>query len=160
MSHKADVTIDYSGMTCPAPLLGAKKVLDDLNPGQTLCLISDCSGAHDDLLTWCNHSGNVLVSTTKQENGGLAYLLRKAGKGDMKPIPHATLDMRGVSCPGPILEAKRLLQGMKIGEVLQLVTDCTAAVDDIPLWGQETSIKLLDTREIASGVHEFYLKKG
>jgi len=160
MSLKADVTIDYSGMTCPAPLLGAKKVLDDLNPGQTLCLISDCSGAHDDLLTWCNHSGNVLVSTTKQEKGGVAYLLRKAGKGDTKPVPHATLDMRGVSCPGPILEAKRLLQGMRSGEILQLVTDCTAAIDDIPLWGQETSIKLLDTREIASGVHEFYLKKG
>ncbi|MEW6294266.1 MAG: sulfurtransferase TusA family protein [Pseudomonadota bacterium] len=160
MSHKADVVIDYSGMTCPAPLLGAKKVLDDLNPGQTLCLISDCSGAHDDLLTWCNHSGNVLVSTTKQEQGGVAYLLRKAGKDDTKPVPHATLDMRGVSCPGPILEAKRLLQGMRSGEILQLVTDCTAAIDDIPLWGQETSIKLLDTREIASGVHEFYLKKG
>jgi TusA-related sulfurtransferase len=159
MSLKANVTVDYSGMTCPAPLLGAKKVLDDLNPGQTLCLISDCSGAHDDLLTWCNHSGNVLVSTAKQENGGVAYLLRKAGKDDKKPVPHATLDMRGVSCPGPILEAKKLLQGMKSGEVLQLVTDCTAAIDDIPLWGQETSIKLVDTREIASGVHEFYLVK-
>lgn len=159
MSLKADVTVDYSGMTCPAPLLGAKKVLDDLNPGQTLCLISDCSGAHDDLLTWCKHSGNVLVSTAKQEHGGVAYLLRKAGRDDAKPVAHATLDMRGVSCPGPILEAKRLLQGMKSGEVLQLVTDCTAAIDDIPLWGQETSIKLLDTREIASGVHEFYLKK-
>lgn len=159
MSLKANVTVDYSGMTCPAPLLGAKKLLDDLQPGQTLCLISDCSGAHDDLLTWCKYSGNVLVSTTQQE-GAVAYLLRKAGKDDTKPVPHATLDMRGVSCPGPILEAKKLLQGMTSGEVLQLVTDCTAAIDDIPLWGQETSIKLLDTREIANGVHEFYLKKG
>jgi TusA-related sulfurtransferase len=158
MSIKADVTINYLGMTCPAPLLGAKKVLDDLSPGQTLCLMSNCSGAHDDLLTWCNHSGNVLVSATQQD-GGVAYLLRKAGRDDTKPIPHATLDMRGVSCPGPILEAKKFLQGMKSGEILQLVTDCTAAVDDIPLWGRETSIKLLDTHEIASGVHEFYLKK-
>lgn len=159
MSLKANVTVDYSGMTCPAPLLGAKKVLDDLDPGQTLRLISDCSGAHDDLLTWCKYSGNVLVSTEQHKNGGVAYLLRKAGKDDAKPVPHATLDMRGVSCPGPILEAKKLLQGMKSGEVLQLVTDCTAAIDDIPLWGQETSIKLLDMREIASGVQEFYLLK-
>lgn len=157
MTNKADVTINYLGMTCPAPLLGAKKVLDDLSPGQTLCLISDCSAAHDDLLAWCHYSGNVLVSTSPQD-GGVAYLLRKAGRGDTKPVPHATLDMRGVACPGPILEAKKLLQGMKSGEILQLVTDCTAAVDDIPLWGQETSIKLLDTREIASGVHEFYLR--
>lgn len=158
MSNKADVTINYLGMTCPAPLLGAKKVLDDLNPGQTLCLISDCSGAHDDLLAWCTYSGNVLVATNQQD-GGVAYLLRKAGKDETKPVPHASLDMRGVSCPGPILEAKKFLQGMKSGEILQLVTDCTAAVDDISLWGRETSIKLLDSREIASGVHEFYLRK-
>jgi len=65
-----------------------------------------------------------------------------------------------VSCPGPILEAKRLLQGMKSGEILQLVTDCTAAIDDVPLWSQETSIQLLLAREIGSGVQEFYLQKG
>ncbi len=159
MTIKADVVIDYSGMTCPAPLLGAKKILDDLKPGQTLCLISDCTGVHDDLLTWCTHSGNVLVSATSQ-GGGVAYLLRKAGKEDKRPTSHATLDMRGISCPGPILEAKKLLQGMKSGEILHLVTDCTAARDEIPLWGRETSIKLLDTREIATGTYEFYLQKG
>lgn len=160
MALKADVTIDYSDMTCPAPLLGAKKVLDDLGPGQILCLISNCTGTHEDLLTWCNHTGNVLVSATPQPGGGTAYLLRKAGKDDAKPVPHATLDMRGVSCPGPILEAKKLLQGMQSGEILQLVTDCTAAVDDIPLWGREASTRLLYMREIASGVHEFFLQKG
>lgn len=159
MAIKADVTIDYSGMTCPAPLLGAKKVLDDLKPGQTLCLISDCSATHQDLLSWCNQTGNVLVSVTPH-GGASAYLLRKSGKGEKKPVPHATLDMRGITCPGPILEAKKLLQGMQGGEILQLVTDCTAAIDDIPLWGRETSIKLLDDREIAPGVHEFYLQKG
>jgi len=160
MSQKPDVTIDFSGMTCPAPLIGAKKVLDDLGPGQTLCLISDCSGTSDDLTSWCNYTGNNLVSSTPQSNGGVAYLLRKTGAGESRPIPHATLDMRGVSCPGPILEAKRLLQGMKSGEILQLVTDCTAAIDDVPLWSQETSIQLLLAREIGSGVQEFYLKKG
>lgn len=159
MTIKADVTVDYSGMTCPAPLLGAKKILDDLEPGQTLCLVSDCSGTHQDLLAWCNHTGNVLVSVTPQD-GGVAYLLRKTGKDDRKPVPHATLDMRGISCPGPILEAKKLLQGMKSGEILLLVTDCTAAIDDVPLWGRETSIQLLDTRQIAAGVFEFYLRKG
>lgn len=158
MAQTADVTIDYSGLTCPAPLIGAKKTLDDLLPGQTLRLISDCSGTHDDLLSWCNYSGNALVSTEKQARG-TAYLLRKAGGGEAKPVPHVSLDMRGIACPGPILEAKRLLQGMHGGEILQLVTDCTAAVDDVPVWGQETALDLLYQREIASGVHEFYLRK-
>jgi TusA-related sulfurtransferase len=30
------VTLDVSGLPCPAPLLGAKKLIDDLQPGQTL----------------------------------------------------------------------------------------------------------------------------
>ncbi len=158
MAQTADITIDYSGRTCPAPLIGAKKTLDDLLPGQTLRLISDCSGTHDDLLSWCNYSGNVLVSTAKAAHG-TAYLLRKAGGGEAQPVAHVSLDMRGVACPGPILEARRLLRGMRGGEVLQLVTDCTAAADDVPAWGAEAAIDLLHQREIASGVHEFYLRR-
>lgn len=153
------VTIDISGMPCPAPLLGAKKILDDLQPGQTMCLISDCSGARDDLLAWCRYTGNLLVSATKQGDGKIAYLLCKSGKEQTTPVPHVTLDMRGVSCPGPILEAKKLLDGMKSGEVLQLVTDCTAAIDDVPLWSRATSVEFLLALEMANGAQEFYLKK-
>ncbi|MDX9994804.1 MAG: sulfurtransferase TusA family protein [Rhodocyclaceae bacterium] len=156
MSLPPDVTIDLSGLACPAPLLGAKKVLDDLAPGQSLQLVSDCSGTHEDLLAWCNHTGHSLVSTAPAEGGKTVYLLRKTGG---KPIPHALLDMRGIACPGPIIEAKRLLQRMGGGEILQLVTDCTAAVDDVPAWGDQASIDLLYQREVAGGAHEFYLRK-
>lgn len=159
MSQTADVTIDFSGLTCPAPLLGAKKVLDDLETGQTLRLISDCSGTHDDLLAWCNYAGNVQMSSSKGEGRATVYLLRKTGDKDARPVPQVSLDMRGISCPGPILEAKRLLQGMGRGEILKLLTDCTAAIDDVPLWGREASIDLLHQREIDSGLHEFYLQK-
>jgi TusA-related sulfurtransferase len=159
MAQKATVTIDYSGMTCPAPLLGAKKTLDDLDVGQTLSVISDCSGAHDELMTWCRYSGNTFLSATAKEGGGVAYLLRKGGGGDARPVPHATLDARGVSCPGPVLKARKLLKDMKSGEVLQLVTDCTAAIDDVPLWSQEASIDLLYMQPVSRGAHEFYLRK-
>jgi TusA-related sulfurtransferase len=153
------VTIDFSGLPCPAPLLGAKKILDDLKPGQTLRLISDCSGAHDDLMAWCRYTGHALVSERKQADGRMAYLLSKAGGERTLPIPHVTLDMRGVSCPGPVLEAKKLLEGLKSGEVLQLITDCTAAIDDIPSWARSTSIELLMALEMTNGAHEFYLRK-
>ncbi len=159
MPENATVTVDFSGMSCPAPLLGAKKLLDDLQPGQTLCLISDCTGARADLSAWCRYTGNVLVSATERGGGGTAYLLYKAGGEQTRPIPHVTLDMRGISCPGPILQARKLLEGMKSGEVLQLVTDCTAAIDEVPLWSRVTDIEFLFALEIASGAQEFYLKK-
>jgi TusA-related sulfurtransferase len=157
--QQATVTIDFSGLTCPAPLLGAKKLLDDLDAGQTLSIISDCSGAHEELQTWCRYSGNTLVSATPTGKGGTAYLLQKGGSGDAKPVAHATLDARGVACPGPVLQAKKLLKGMQRGEVLQLVTDCTGAVDDVPLWSQETAVELLYAQPLARGAHEFYLRK-
>lgn len=156
MSRQADVTLDLSGLTCPAPLLGAKKLLDELAPGQTLNLVSDCAGTHEDLLAWCGHTGHSLVSTAPADAGKTVYLLRKTGD---RPVPHALLDMRGIACPGPIVEAKRLLRGMGGGEILQLVTDCTAAIDDIPAWKDQASIDLLYQREVSGGAHEFYLRK-
>lgn len=159
MAQKATVTIDYSGVTCPAPLVGAKRTLDDLDIGQTVAVISDCSSAHEELLTWCSHSGNTLVSATPGDGSAVTYLLKKGGERDARPVPHATLDARGIACPGPVLQAKKLLKDMKRGEVLQLVTDCTAAVEDIPLWSQETSIQLLHAQQLSRGAHEFYLRK-
>lgn len=156
MSLPAAVTLDLSGLTCPAPLLGAKKLLDELAPGQTLRLISDCAGTHEDLLAWCDHTGHSLVATAPTAGGKTIYLLRKTTG---KPVPHALLDMRGVTCPGPIVEAKRLLQHMGGGEILQLVTDCTAAIDDIAAWSDQAAIELLLQREVTGGAHEFYLRK-
>lgn len=159
MSEKPAVTIDLSGMPCPAPLLGAKKIIDDLQAGQSMQLLSDCPGTSDDLFAWCKFTGNEMLETTKQADGKTAYLLRKAGGAQTTPIAHVTLDMRGVSCPGPILEAKKLLDGMKANEVLQLVSDCPGSVSDIESWSHSAHVELLATLPMARGANEFYLRK-
>jgi len=159
MSEKPAVTIDLSGLPCPAPLLGAKKIIDDLQPGQVLLLLSDCPGTQDDLFAWCKYTGNEVMSAVKQADGKTAYMLKKAGGASSTPIAHVTLDMRGVSCPGPILQAKKLLDGMKAGEVLQLVSDCPGAVADVESWSNATAVELLASLPMARGAQEFYLKK-
>lgn len=159
MSEKPAVTIDLSGLPCPAPLLGAKKIIDDLQPGQTMLLISDCPGAEDDLFAWCKCTGNEIVGQIRDAEGKTAYTLRKAGGAQATPIAHVTLDMRGVSCPGPILQAKKLLDGMKAGEVLQLVSDCPGSLADIESWSRTPAVELLATLPMARGAHEFYLRK-
>lgn len=159
MSDKPAVTIDMSGMPCPAPLLGAKKIIDDLQPGQSMQLLSDCPGTSDDLFAWCKFTGNELLTAIKQADGKTAYTLRKAGGAQTTPIAHVTLDMRGVSCPGPILQAKKLLDGMKAGEVLQLVSDCPGSVADIESWTHAAAVELLAMLPMARSAHEFYLRK-
>ncbi len=159
MFHSPTATLNLTGTTCPAPLLGAKKALEDMEPGETLNLISNCPGTHDDLIAWCHVTGNLLISATKRDQGGTAYLLQKSAGQQAVPHPDATLDMRGIACPGPILESKKFLQGMKSGEVLLLVSNCSAAVDDIRIWSQATSIELLLVQQAAQGASAFYLRK-
>ncbi len=159
MTVEATVTLDVSGLPCPAPLLGAKKMIDDLQPEQTLCLISDCPGTADDLFSWSRITGNLVLSSEKQKDGKTAYLIQRAGSAAATPVPHVTVDMRGVSCPGPILQAKKLLDGMKSGEVLQMVSDCPAAVDDLASWAKAGSVEMLFSHETGRGVHEFYLRR-
>lgn len=159
MNEAATVSLDVSGLPCPAPLLGAKKIIDDLQAGQTLCLVSDCPGTADDLFAWAKVTGNLVLSSVKQKDGKTAYTIQRAGGAVATPIPHVTLDMRGVSCPGPILEARALLDGMKSGEVLQLVSDCPAAVDDIAAWGRVGVVECLFAHETGRGIHEFYLRR-
>jgi len=159
MPELATVTLDVSGLPCPAPLLGAKKLIDDLQPGQILRLISDCPGTADDLFAWAKVTGNVVLGSQKQADGKTAYLIQRAGSASATPMAHVTLDMRGVSCPGPIVQAKKLLEGMKAGEVLQLVSDCPGSADDITSWARAGAADLVFSHESGRGVHEFYLKK-
>jgi TusA-related sulfurtransferase len=159
MSDTATVTLDTSGLPCPAPLLGAKKLVDDLQAGQTLKLISDCPGTADDLFAWAKFTGNQVLESRKLPDGKTAYIIQRAGSAATTPIPHVTLDMRGVSCPGPILEARKLLDGMKAGEVLQLVSDCPGSVDDIASWAKAGAAELLFSHETGRGIHEFFLRR-
>jgi TusA-related sulfurtransferase len=159
MSEPATVTLDVCGLPCPAPLLGAKKLIDDLQPGQTLSLLSDCPGTADDLFSWSKVTGNVVLGSWKQGDGKTAYLIQRAGGANATPVAHVTLDMRGVSCPGPVVQARKLLDGMKAGEVLQLVSDCPGAADDITSWAKAGAADLLFSHESGRGVHEFYLRR-
>lgn len=152
------VMLDLSGLPCPAPLLGAKRVIDELKEGQTLLLISDCPGTSDDLFAWVRYTDNQLTATEKREGGKTGYFIRK-GKAAAFPTANAVLDIRGVSCPGPIVEAKKLLDAMQSGEVLLMISNCPGAPADVRAWTKSTSLELAATRETSPGVHEFYIQK-
>jgi len=157
-SIHANVVLDLKGLTCPGPLLGAKRMVDDLNAGQVLLLVSDCPGTHDDLLAWVKQTGNQLLRTEKRPYGATGYYIQK-GKGGAHNA-NVLLDIRGVSCPGPIVEAKKLLNGMKAGEILKLISNCPGIHSDIGGWASTTGMKIVDTVEIAAGEYEFYIQKG
>ena len=154
---KAHVTLDMKGTACPGPLLGAKRVLDELLAGEVMLLVSDCPATKDDLFSWPNYADVEILKTRKMPQGGTGYYIRK-GKA-RRVSPNVMLDIRGTACPGPIVEAKKLLNGMRKGEVLQLVSDCPGIGADILSWVKATGLELADARENAPGEYQFYIRK-
>jgi len=154
---KPHVTLDMKGAACPGPMLGARRVLDELLAGEVMLLVSDCPATKDDLFSWPNYADIEILKTRKMAHGGTGYYIRK-GKA-RRVSPHAVLDIRGATCPGPIVEAKKLLNGMRKGEVLQLVSDCPGIRADVRSWVKATGLELADTRENAPGEYQFYIRK-
>ena len=157
MTRRQDAMVDLTGLTCPGPILGAKEVLDGLKDGQVLLLLSDCPGTRDDLFAWARQTGNEVIHTEPHADGATAYYVRR-GRADTLSA-NVRLDLRGVVCPGPIVEAKHLLKGMRAGEVLKLVSDCPGVRDDIVGWARATGIELVAVREAGGDVLEFFLRK-
>jgi TusA-related sulfurtransferase len=154
---KPNVSLDMTGSTCPGPLLGAKKLIDGLEAGQVLLLISDCPGTQDDLFSWVKYTDYQILKTEKMPSGALGFYIQK-GKSHHRPA-NVVLDIRGVHCPGPIIEAKKLLNGMQSGEVLRLISNCPGITTDITGWAKATGMNLVDTIETAPGEYEFYIRK-
>lgn len=154
---KPHVILDMKGAVCPGPLLSARRMLDELLPGEVLLLISDCPGTKDDIASWSRYSDAKLLKTEKLPQGGTGYHIRK---GKAKGVaPNAVLDMRGTTCPGPIVQAKKLLDGMRNGEVLELLSDCPGIRADIRAWVRATGAELTDAREAGPGEYAFHIRK-
>lgn len=68
------------------------------------------------------------------------------------------LDCLGKKCPMPVLLAKKELQKMSSGQVLELTVDDKGALKDIPALLKKTGDKLLETKEEESKI-VFHIKK-
>ncbi len=160
MSHNnihANIKLDMRGLSCPAPLLGAKRIVNDLDDEQILLLLSDCPGTKDDLFSWAEQTENQVLKTETMADGGTGFYIMK-GKG-VELTANVILDIRGVVCPGPIIEAKKLLNGMNSGEVLKLVSNCPGIQTDIIGWSDMTGVKIISTISSGAGDYEFFLQK-
>lgn len=57
---------------------------------------------------------------------------------DLNSIEAASVvDARGSACPGPLLEAKKGIGKVKVGEVLEILSNDSATKNDIPVWANK-----------------------
>ncbi|HLS54891.1 MAG TPA: sulfurtransferase TusA family protein [Zeimonas sp.] len=157
LSPRPGVTLDLSGVSCPGPIIGAKKIVMELAEGEVMLLISDCPATSDELHTWAERTGNQVVRTERLDSGATAYYVRRGRRSE--PVANVSLDMRGSTCPGPILEARKVLDGMAPGELLKLVSNCPGARADVEDWARVTGHPLEDVVESGQHEWEFYIRR-
>ena len=68
------------------------------------------------------------------------------------------LDASGLNCPLPILRAKKTLNGMESGQILQVTATDPGSVKDFDAFAKQTGNELLETSE-EGGKYLFLLKK-
>jgi tRNA 2-thiouridine synthesizing protein A len=72
-----DQELDASGLNCPLPILRAKKALNKLDESQVLRIVATDPGSVKDFESFCNQTGNVLVSSG-EEGGKYIFLIKKS----------------------------------------------------------------------------------
>jgi len=70
-----------------------------------------------------------------------------------------TVDARGTSCPGPLLEAKKAIGTIMPGEIMEVLSSDEGTKVDIPKWCQKQGHDYLGTLE-ENGYFRIFLKKG
>jgi len=69
------------------------------------------------------------------------------------------LDCVGLYCPMPIVKTARKMQGLKSGQVLEIVADDQGIKQDMPAWCQATGHECLGMEEEGSEIKVYVRKK-
>ncbi len=74
------VELDARGLSCPLPVLKARKRLRDMAPGSRLLVLATDPKAPQDFVHFCETAGHRLVRS-EEEAGIYRILLERAGAG-------------------------------------------------------------------------------
>jgi len=62
----ASQVLDTLGLKCPQPVLKVAVLAKTLKPGDMLEVLSDCESFPQDIVAWCEKSGNTLLFCTTE----------------------------------------------------------------------------------------------
>ena len=71
----ADKTLDTKGLTCPLPILKARKALSEMPKGATLEILATDPGSEPDFKAFCESTGNTLIESG-QSGGVYRFLIQ------------------------------------------------------------------------------------
>jgi tRNA 2-thiouridine synthesizing protein A len=69
-----------------------------------------------------------------------------------------SVDARGSACPGPLLEAKKGIGKVKVGEILEVLSGDVGTREDIPAWAGKVGHDYLGLLE-ADGYDRLFVRR-
>lgn len=76
-SISADIHLDACGLSCPGPLIEAKKAMDGLSPGQVLQITATDPGFYEDVKSFARMSNHDALQVERLPDGQIKALLKK-----------------------------------------------------------------------------------
>ncbi|MGD9395669.1 MAG: sulfurtransferase TusA family protein [Candidatus Thorarchaeota archaeon] len=76
---------------------------------------------------------------------------------DMEPVE--SLDCVGLFCPQPLFQTREAIDGLKPGEILEMLSDDPAAEEDIKRFSKRTGNELILFERLEDGVQRFLIRK-
>ncbi|OAT72133.1 sulfurtransferase TusA family protein [Parageobacillus thermoglucosidasius] len=80
---RVDMTVDAKGLSCPMPIVKAKKAINGLQPGQVLEVQATDKGSKADIQAWAESTGHQYLGTIEEGNV-LRHYIRKASDHEIK----------------------------------------------------------------------------
>jgi TusA-related sulfurtransferase len=69
------------------------------------------------------------------------------------------VDARAMSCPGPLLEAKKAIASVKVGEVLEIWSGDANTKNDMPRWCEKVGHEFLGALP-GDGYERLFIRRG
>ena len=73
--------------------------------------------------------------------------------------PDKTLDAKGLNCPMPLLKAKKAIEALESGQVLEILGTDEGSKIDLPGWCERVGHTFLGAKD-EENFFRFYIKKG
>ena len=89
MTQSHEHTLDVTGLTCPLPVLRAKKYLREISPGTILKVLATDPVAAIDFPHFCAESGHELLQSTKSGET-LVFFIRCTRRDDQEKSEAST----------------------------------------------------------------------
>jgi tRNA 2-thiouridine synthesizing protein A len=70
-----------------------------------------------------------------------------------------TLDLKGLSCPLPIVKMAQAIRGLQAGEVIEALATDPGSVPDFDAWCKSTCNELVEQTDEEGGVYRFLVRK-